>query len=366
VLIGGDPGVGKSTLLLQAAHRVARETGPVLYVSAEESPAQIRHRAARLGVQAPRLFVAGGGSLSDAADDIARLSPSLVIADSIQTVSHPDVPSIPGSVTQVRECAARLNASAKAAGFALVLIGHVTKEGGVAGPRTLEHLVDAVLLFEGDRLQNYRLLRAAKNRFGPAGEIGLFEMGPSGLADVSNPSRWFLSRAENPAPGSVTTPALVGTRTLIVDVQALTLRSSFASPARRASGVDPNRLAVILAVLEKRAGLALSGDDVFVAPAGGARLDEPSSDLAVALAVASTFRNLRFPSDTAVLGEVGLGGEIRPCGPVEGRMEEAARLGFRRLLVPAPAPESRSALKVIPVRSVVDALGWLGNCNLAA
>ncbi|NUN50288.1 MAG: DNA repair protein RadA, partial [Candidatus Brocadiae bacterium] len=269
VLVGGDPGVGKSTLLLQAADRVAQSGRTVLYLSAEESGPQVRMRGRRLSVDAQKLLVGNGTSLLDFAADIATHAPDLVIVDSIQTVSLPDLPGVPGSLVQVRECAARLTATAKAAGFTVVLIGHVTKEGSVAGPRTLEHLVDAVLYVEGDRLQDYRLLRAVKNRFGSTGELGIFQMSARGLEDVANPSRYFSSRSPSGTPGSVVTPALIGTRTLLVDVQALTTRAGFGTPARRATGVDPTRLAVLLAVLEKRAGLSLAAEDVFVATGGG-------------------------------------------------------------------------------------------------
>lgn len=356
VLVGGDPGVGKSTLLLQAAHRVAEAGGTVLYLTGEESAAQVAMRGRRVGARSPRLLVASGTSLPEFAAEIAARSPDLVVVDSIQTVAVPEVPSIPGSLTQVRECAARLTAAAKAGRHALALIGHVTKEGSVAGPRTLEHLVDAVLYLEGDRVQDYRLLRGVKNRFGSTGEVGIFEMTAGGLADVGNPSRYFLSRTAYALPGVAVTPALVGTRTILVDVQALTARAGYGTPARRATGVDATRLAVLLAVLEKRAGLRVSGEDVFVATAGGVRLEEPSADLAVALAVASAFLDRPFPRDTAVAGEIGLGGEIRPCGPMEGRVEEAARLGFRRILVPAPGPRAARGIEVLPVATVDEAL----------
>ncbi|MEK7467353.1 MAG: DNA repair protein RadA [Planctomycetota bacterium] len=356
VLVGGDPGVGKSTLMLQAADRAARAGRTVLYLSGEESASQVAMRGRRVGANAPGLLVGSGTNLVEFAAEIAARNPDLVVIDSIQTVAHPDLPSVPGSLTQVRECAARLTGAAKSAGHALVLIGHVTKEGSVAGPRTLEHLVDAVLYLEGDRLQDYRLLRGVKNRFGSTGEVGIFEMSGSGLQDVANPSRYFLSRTAHVLPGVVVTPALVGTRTLLVDVQALTTKSGYGTPARRANGVDATRLAVLLAVLEKRAGIQLSGEDVFVATAGGAKLEDPSCDLAVALAVASAFLDRPFPHDTAVVGEVGLGGEIRPCGPVEARVEEAERLGFRRILVPAPGIKHGNGIQVDPVASVEDAL----------
>lgn len=356
VLVGGDPGVGKSTLLLQTAERVAASGRTVLYLTGEESAAQVALRGRRVGASSPRLFVGSGTSLPDFAAEIEARSPDLVIVDSIQTVALPEVPSIPGSLSQVRECAARLTGAAKAGSHALVMIGHVTKEGSVAGPRTLEHLVDAVLYLEGDRVQDYRLLRGVKNRFGSTGEVGIFEMSAAGLADVGNPSRYFLCRTTHTRPGVVVTPALVGTRTILVDVQALTARSGYGTPARRANGIDATRLAVLLAVLEKRAGLQLAAEDVFVATGGGVRLDEPSSDLAVALAVASAFLDRPFPRDTAVVGEIGLGGEVRPCGPVEARVEEAARLGFRRIIVPAPGVKTGREVQVETVETVEDAL----------
>lgn len=358
VLLGGDPGVGKSTLLLQVADRVARGGATVLYVSAEESIAQTKLRAGRLGVAAPSLLLSTETDLDRIRTWIDSTRPALVVVDSIQMVNRAEVPSSPGTVTQVRECTTELVYVAKRSGAAIFVIGHVTKDGMIAGPRTLEHLVDTVLYFEGDRFQSFRILRAVKNRFGSTNEIAVFEMRKGGLVEVENPSRLFLS-ASRRRGGSVVVPTLIGTRTLLVEVQALASRSSYGTPARRVTGVDGSRLAMLLAVLEKRAGLRLGGDDVFVNAVGGVELSEPAADLGIAVAVAASFRNRDLPVDLVISGEVGLGGEVRAVSQASARLAEAARMGFRRAILPA---DNRDGLDVptgialTPVESVREAI----------
>ncbi len=358
VLIGGDPGVGKSTLLLQVADRVARSGATVLYVSAEESIAQTKLRAERLGIAAPTLLLSTETDLDRVKSWIESTRPALAVIDSIQMVNRAEVPSSPGTVTQVRECTTELVYLAKRTGCSVFVIGHVTKDGSIAGPRTLEHLVDTVLYFEGDRFQAFRILRAVKNRFGSTNEIAVFEMRKGGLVEVENPSRLFLS-ATRGRGGSAVVPTLIGTRTLLVEVQALASRSSYGTPARRVTGVDGSRLAMLLAVLEKRAGLRLGADDVFVNAVGGVELSEPAADLGIAVAVAASFRNRDLPADLVIAGEVGLGGEVRAVSQASARLSEAARMGFRRALVPADnrdGLEVPAGLAVTHVETVRDAI----------
>lgn len=358
VLVGGDPGVGKSTLLLQLADRVARTGATVLYVSAEESIAQTKLRADRLGIAAPTLLLSTETDLERVKSWIEGARPALAVIDSIQMVNRADVASSPGTVTQVRECTTELVYLAKRTGASIFIIGHVTKEGSIAGPRTLEHLVDTVLYFEGDRFQSFRVLRAVKNRFGSTNEIAVFEMRKGGLEEVANPSRYFLS-ASRGRGGSAVVPTLIGTRTLLVEVQALASKSSYGTPARRATGVDVSRLAMLLAVLEKRAGLRIGGDDVFVNAVGGVELDEPAADLPVSVAIAASFRNRDLPNDLVVMGEVGLGGEVRAVSQATARLEEAARMGFRRAVIPEDnrgGLEVPKGLAIEPVASVRDAI----------
>lgn len=334
VLIGGDPGIGKSTLLLQAMQHLAGQ-GPVLYVSGEESAAQTRLRGERLGVDAPNLLVLAENSLEEIIAQVERLNPEALVVDSIQTVWTQALESAPGSVSQVRESAGRLMLLAKGHGVPVFLVGHVTKDGSLAGPRVLEHMVDTVLYFEGDRGHPYRILRAVKNRFGSTNEIGVFEMKAGGLAEVANPSELFLAERPLDAPGSVVTASLEGSRTLLVEIQALVTPSAYGTPRRTTIGVDSNRLALLVAVLEKKAGLHLAGQDIFLNVAGGARLSEPAADLAILLAVASSHLDRPVDPQTVVFGEVGLAGEVRAVTQPEPRLAEAEKLGFQNCLLPS-------------------------------
>jgi DNA repair protein RadA/Sms len=359
VLIGGDPGIGKSTLLLRACQRLAEAGRTVLYVSAEESPAQVKLRADRLGVAEPRVLLLAETDLDAVLSACERVGPEAVVVDSIQTVGRRDVPSSPGSVAQVRECTAALVRLAKGQGVAVLIVGHVTKEGQLAGPRVLEHMVDTVLYFEGDHHHAYRILRATKNRFGSTNEIGVFEMTAGGLREVANPSAAFLSGRAADAPGSVVVAAVEGTRPLLVEVQALVTPTVFGTPRRTASGVDYNRLVVLLAVLEKRVGLHLSGHDVYASAAGGVTLDDPAADLGIAGAVASSLRNRPAEPATVAIGEVGLAGEVRAVPQLDVRVQEAARLGFSRCLVPAPSGLGGHDIEVVEVKDLSQALRTL-------
>jgi DNA repair protein RadA/Sms len=334
VLISGDPGIGKSTLVLQVAHQVAGR-GPVLYVSGEESIRQTKMRAARLGAESPQLMVLAETDLEEIKAQVSQMQPSLLIIDSIQTVYRPDLPAAPGSVGQIRECTGDLLRVAKSdGGPAILVVGHVTKEGAIAGPRVLEHMVDTVLYFEGERHHAYRLLRVTKNRFGSTNEIGIFAMSGRGLVEVSDPSALFLSERPVDAPGSVVVCAVEGSRPLLLEIQALVTRTPFGLPRRTAAGIDLNRMVLLLAVLEKRAGLHLMNFDVYVSVAGGVRVDEPAVDLGVALAVASSHREHPADPATVAVGEVGLGGEVRAVSRVQSRVAEAAKMGFRRVVLP--------------------------------
>jgi len=334
VLIGGDPGIGKSTLLLQACHALAEVGAPVLYVSGEESTAQVKLRADRLGLGAKDLFVLAETAVEAIEAQTAALNPRVLVVDSIQTVHLADLESAPGSVSQVRECGGRLMTLAKTRGLAVFLVGHVTKEGALAGPRVLEHLVDTVLYFEGERHATYRILRAVKNRFGSTNEIGVFEMTGSGLAEVQNPSAVFLAERPRSAPGSVIVAALEGTRPLLLELQALVTQAHFGTPRRTVLGADYNRVCLLLAVLEKRAGYPFQNQDVFVNVAGGARCQEPAADLGIVVAAASSYVERPVPGDVVLLGEVGLTGEVRAIGGLESRLAEAAGLGFLTAVVP--------------------------------
>ncbi|RMH53067.1 MAG: DNA repair protein RadA [Zetaproteobacteria bacterium] len=333
VLIGGAPGIGKSTLLLQAAALLARD-GSVLYITGEESAAQVRLRAERIGALHDGLTIAAGVDLEAMLATISEARPQVVVVDSIQTATAATLGSAPGTVAQVRECAAALIRAAKSVGFALVLVGHVTKEGALAGPRVLEHMVDCVLYFEGDRGHAHRMLRAVKNRFGPAGEVGIFEMRDSGLKGVRDASRLFLHERSAETAGSVVLACMEGTRPLLVEVQALVAPTVYATPRRAAVGIDPNRVAMLMAILERRIGLPLAGQDVYLNVVGGVRIVEPASDLAVAMAVISAWRDQPLPAKLALFGEVGLTGEVRPVGQPEARLRELASLGFARVLLP--------------------------------
>ena len=358
VLLGGEPGCGKSTLLLQAARALAKSRPPVLYVSAEESAAQVKMRADRLGIAGDGLLLWAETDLNAVQAALDDVKPQALIVDSIQTVFLPDLESAPGSVAQVRECAARLMTQAKGRGLATFLVGHVTKDGAIAGPRVLEHLVDTVLYFEGEQHHAYRVLRAVKNRFGSTNEIGVFEMAERGLVEVANPSGFFLSERPVDAPGSVVVASLEGTRPMLLELQALVSRASFGTPRRTVLGADYNRVCLLLAVLEKRAQLPIGNQDVFVNVAGGGRVVEPAADLAIVLAAASSYMERPLPADVVVLGEVGLTGEVRAVAGLEARLRAAAQLGFRSAVVPkSGAADMRSApLSVRGVATVSEAL----------
>ena len=358
VLIGGDPGIGKSTLLAQVAAQVAEKSGPVLYVSGEESPQQIKMRAERLGITGARLYVLSETNLAAILERIDELKPTLAIIDSIQTVYVDEMESAAGSVGQLRECAVRLMHAAKGSHTPIFLIGHVTKEGTIAGPRVLEHIVDTVLYLEGERFQSYRLLRAVKNRFGSTNEVGVFEMREEGMMEVLNPSEVFLSERSQ-APGAAILVTLEGTRPLLVECQALTSTTSFGLPRRTANGVDYNRLLIIAAVLSKRVGLGLSNQDIFVNVVGGMQIDEPAADLGTALAIASSYRDVPVMPNLVAIGEVGLSGELRSVSQIDKRLNEAAKLGFKRCLLPASMNRSKlksEGLELLSARTLGEAL----------
>ena len=356
-LLGGEPGVGKSTLLLQVLTSMAATGACVLLVSAEESAQQVRRRAERLGPLPAGLLVLDSSDLSSLPAVLHDIAPALVVVDSIQAVADPGVSGTPGSLGQVRACTDLVVHLAKLHRVAFVLVGHVTKEGILAGPRTLEHLVDTVLGVEGDRHHALRTVRATKHRFGPTGELGLFEMNDTGLAAVTDPYRLLLGDRRPGAPGSTVLPAVQGQRALLVELQALTARSGAETPSRRsAQGVDGGRLALLLAVLEQRAGVALARTDVFASAVGGLRVVEPAADLALALAVASAVADRPLPPDLVVFGEVGLGGEIRQVPHAPRRLAEAARVGFRHALVPESCPDGPPGMEVVHVRSLAQAV----------
>jgi DNA repair protein RadA/Sms len=334
VLLGGEPGIGKSTLLLQAAASMARTVGPVLYSSGEESEHQVKSRGERLAVGGAPLYLLAETCLERILEEIARIRPALVIVDSVQTVFSLKFQSAPGSIGQVREAATQLLFTAKGQNVPTFLVGHVTKDGSLAGPKALEHVVDTVLYFEGERHHSHRVVRAVKNRFGAVSELGVFEMTARGLEPVPNPSRMFLAERPTNAPGSSVLCSVEGSRPILVEAQALVSTSSYGTARRMANGIDQQRLALLLAVLEKRAGINLVGDDVFVNIAGGMTVDEPASDLAILAAVASSVRNRAVPSTTAIFGEVGLAGEVRGTTQAALRVREAAQMGFARCIMP--------------------------------
>ena len=359
VLIGGDPGIGKSTLMLQALYGLACSGARVLYVSGEESVRQIRLRSQRLETVAPDLLVVSEIDLDQIIQMVEEHRPDVLVVDSIQTMFSPELTSAPGSVSQVRESTVRLMLLAKRTGTPVLLVGHVTKEGAIAGPRLLEHMVDTVLYFEGDRNHVFRVLRAVKNRFGSTNEIGVFEMRESGLAEVGNPSAVFLAERPTEAPGSVVTASMEGTRPILVELQALVSGSSYGTPRRTILGLDANRVALLVAVMEKKLGMHLIGQDVFMNVAGGVKVDEPAVDLAVAAAVASSFTDKAVSEGTLIVGEVGLTGEVRAVGHVDIRASEAFKMGFQRIIVPRSnlrrlAKPSRG--DIIGVRSLEEAL----------
>ena len=362
VLIGGDPGIGKSTLVLQMLRQVSELRGKALYVSGEESPAQIKMRATRLGVKTDNLYVLAETQLEEIIHAADGLQPQVLVVDSVQTVFTSELPSAPGSVGQVREVSGRLMLHAKRTGIPTFLIGHVTKDGAIAGPRVLEHIVDTVLYFEGDKGHSFRVLRAVKNRFGSTNEIGVFEMKESGLAEVANPSEIFLAERPADATGSVVVSSLEGTRPILAELQALVAPSKLTMPRRTCIGVDFNRVSLLLAVLEKRVGMHLMGMDVFVNIVGGLKIDEPAIDLGVIAAVASSFREKPIHAQTVVMGEVGLAGEVRAISQAESRLKDAAKLGFTRCILPALNVEkmektpSLKKMELLGVRTVDEAM----------
>jgi DNA repair protein RadA/Sms len=363
VLIGGDPGVGKSTLLLQSMAYLVNRGKKVLYASGEESPEQIKLRAERLGVAVDDLYVLSETNLESILDSVHRLAPDIVVVDSIQTVFHPELESAPGSVGQVRECGGIIMHTAKSTATAFFIIGHVTKGGVIAGPRTLEHLVDTVLYLEGDLRHHFRILRAVKNRFGSTNEIGVFQMVEKGLEEVRNPSEAFLSERSENSPGSVVTCAIEGSRPIMVEVQALVSRANFGMPQRVATGTDQKRLAMLLAVMERKGGMGIIDQDVFCNVAGGVRIGETAVDLAVVAALASNFKDRSVVHDTIVVGEVGLAGEVRRVRQMERRVMEARRLGFRRCVCSA-ADKKEVNIKDFEMIGVPDVTGALDSLSL--
>ncbi len=358
ILVGGEPGIGKSTLMIELAALVGTLDQPALYVSAEESPQQVKLRADRLGITADSVHLLAETDVDAIIETARAMRPRLVVIDSIQTIATEAVTSAPGSISQVRECTMSLMRLAKATHLPIVLIGHVTKDGTVAGPRALEHIVDAVLYLEGERFHSYRLLRSVKNRFG-ATEVGIFEMRGEGMVEVADPSAIFLADRTHRATGSAVTISLEGTRPLVVEVQALVTATSYGTPSRTTTGVDHTRLLMLLAVLTKRAGLRLGQHDVYVNVVGGLDLGEPAADLGVAVAVASSLKERRVGADLALIGEVGLGGELRAVSRVETRVREAARLGFRRVIVPRASKthaSSVSGIQIVAATSLPEAI----------
>ena len=357
-LLAGEPGVGKSTLLLDVASRAAVQAGTVLYVTGEESPAQVRLRAERIGALRPRLLLAAESDLATILGHVEAVAPDLLVVDSVQTVASADVDGSAGGVTQVREVAAALIRAAKTRGMAVVLVGHVTKDGSIAGPRVLEHLVDVVCHFEGDRRSPLRLLRAVKNRYGPTDEVGCFALSEDGISGLADPSGLFLVRHAEPVPGTCVTVALEGRRPLVAEVQALVAATSPGSARRATSGLDASRVAMVLAVLERRAGIPLAAQDTYVATVGGVRLSEPAADLATALAVASAAGDVPLAPGLVAVGEVGLAGEVRVVAGTARRLAEAARLGFTRAVVPDGAEPVRApaGMSVVAVKDVAGAL----------
>jgi len=357
VLISGDPGIGKSTLLLQVSALIARDKGKVVYVSGEETQRQIKLRAERLGLSGERLYLLAETDLNVILSQIEQLQPSLAVIDSIQTVYLPELETSPGSVAQVRECTLRLMQWAKPNSVPVFITGHVTKEGAIAGPKVLEHIVDVVLYLEGESFSAYRLLRCVKNRFGSTNEVGVFEMKEQGMVEVDNPSKAFLSQRWGEAVGSAVVPTLEGSRPLLVEIQALTNPTAFGMPRRTANGVDFGRLLLIIAVLSKRAGLKLGNQDIIANVAGGIRIGEPAADLGIALAIASSFKDMAVDPQMAVVGEVGLSGELRAVSQLDRRVAEAARLGFKRCLVPKVGSRISGPkdIQVIPVSTLREA-----------
>lgn len=359
VLVGGDPGIGKSTLLLQTSNELAENSLKVLYISGEESVRQTKMRAERLGIHSDNLYVLAETDIHEIDAKIDEVSPDFLIVDSIQTVFNRELSSAPGSVSQVRECTGGLMRTAKQKGIATFIVGHVTKDGAIAGPRLLEHMVDAVLYFEGERHHTYRILRAVKNRFGSTNEIGVFEMKTKGLEEVRNPSEIFLEERSNGVAGSSVSASLEGTRTMLVEIQALVTPTSFGNPRRMAAGIDQNRVSLLMAVLEKRVGLLMQNHDAYVNAAGGVRLDEPAADLAAAISIASSYRDEATQPGDVMIGEVGLTGEVRGVSRIDQRVNEAAKMGFSRAFIPqknADGWEVPDGIEVIGVTTVKEAM----------
>lgn len=359
VLIGGDPGIGKSTLLLQISSQLAKKQLPVLYISGEESIRQTKLRADRLGIAEDLLFVLAETNLFDISNQIETIKPSFVVIDSIQTMYREEIQSAPGSVSQVRESTSELMRIAKTNDIPIFIVGHVTKEGAIAGPRMLEHMVDAVLYFEGEQHHVHRILRSVKNRFGSTHEMGIFEMKEEGLCEVINPSEIFLEERSAGAAGSTVVASMEGTRPVLVEIQALISPSSFGNPRRMATGVDSSRVPLLMAVLEKRVGLLLQNHDAYIKVAGGVKLDEPAIDLAIAVSIASSFKDQPTKSGDIFIGEVGLTGEIRRVSRIEQRVQEAAKLGFNRVILPKKNLDGWTApnnIQVVGVNTVQDAL----------
>lgn len=359
ILLGGDPGIGKSTIALQISDQLAKAGAKILYVSAEESLQQTRLRSERLEtVNSARIYIVNQPDLSLIIEYIKKIKPDVVVIDSIQVIFTSSISSSPGSVGQVRECAHVLTRLAKTWGISMCIIGHVTKEGAIAGPRVLEHIVDTVLYFEGEKYSSYRILRAVKNRFGSTNEIGVFQMGTHGLEEVGNPSQLFLSERPAQASGSIVSSILEGSRPLLLEIQALSSRSSFGYPVRRAEGFDYNRLNVIVAVLEKRLGLHLENEDIFINVAGGVKVDDPACDLAVALAIVSSFKEKAVSNDAVVIGEVGLDSEIRSVTQAALRINEAQKLGFKRCIIPRNNLDKKDTygIELLGVRNIQEAL----------
>jgi DNA repair protein RadA/Sms len=362
ILVGGDPGIGKSTLLLQVINRLALKGKKVLYISGEESLQQTKMRADRLSVSSEHLFVVSETSLEKILQDIQDLKPSTVVVDSIQTIYSSELPSTPGSISQVREASSRLLYLAKHLSIPIFLVGHVTKEGFIAGPKVLEHMVDTVLYIEGEATHAFRILRAVKNRFGSTNEIGVFEMKDLGLVEVVNPSEFFLSERVQHTSGSVVMPSLEGSRPILIELQALVAPTHFGVPRRTSQGIDANRVSLLVAVMEKRLGVHLSNQDIFLNIAGGMRVEEPAADVGVIAAIASNFRDQLIDPETVVFGEVGLGGEVRGVSQPEVRAKEAARLGFKRCLLPKQNQEKMRGVKgieLIGIRTIQETIKGL-------
>ncbi len=362
ILLGGEPGIGKSTLILQICDKVQVE-GKILYVSGEESAEQIKIRADRLNVKRDNLMFLPETDIDAVNDAINSIEPKLVIIDSVQTMYADNISSAPGSVSQVREITARIMKICKENSITTIIIGHVTKDGNIAGPRVLEHMVDTVLYLEGERYFSYRMLRGVKNRFGSTNEIGMFEMQNEGMIEIKNPSSILLSEREEKTPGSVVVASIEGTRSLLIELQALTTPSVFGMPRRTANGIDYNRLTLLIAVLEKKAGLLLGNQDVYLNVVGGIKINEPAIDLGIVLAAASSFKNISIPKDVVAIGEVGLTGEVRAVNVIEKRIKEAEKLGFKTCIVPENNKKllkEKFKLDIIGVKNIVEAMKYLG------